>query len=150
MIPGNKITIIDPFPEYLSYPFQKLHLTGYCNILKSIYLLQHVLPGIYQKVQEINEIYPEKNILISDNISIYDDLVVGFGVNTVSGTMPVTYLKAGSVSLGNIQRQVTFPWVYQNTATRTVYVVANIFYTNGNRANIYCLAGSYCTCTRIA
>ena len=84
MIPGNKITIIDPFPEYLSYPFQKLHLTGYCNILKSIYLLQHLLPGIYQKVQEINEIYPEKNILISDNNTIYsyDKLILAPGLET--------------------------------------------------------------------
>ena len=84
MIPGNKITIIDPYPEYLSYPYQKLHSTGYQNILKSIHLLQNVIPDIYHKVQEINEISPEKNALLSDNNTIYtyDTLILAPGLET--------------------------------------------------------------------
>ena len=43
MIPGNKITIIDPFPEYLSYPFQKLHLTLIVN-RENRFITQHRIP----------------------------------------------------------------------------------------------------------
>ncbi len=76
--------MIDPYPEFLSYPYQKLHLTGYKHILKNIYYMQHVIPDIHHKVQEITEIYPQKKMLISDNNTIYtyDTLILAPGLDT--------------------------------------------------------------------
>jgi hypothetical protein len=46
--------------------------------------MQHVIPDIYHKVQEITEIYPQKKMLLSDNNTIYtyDTLILAPGLDT--------------------------------------------------------------------